>query len=285
MVFLVVDQDGNESIVKVDNWEEEVTDPSAPEEQYAAVEEYLSSQGIDATVVDHAIKAGSYQGNSGGGIFLSDGSRVLETEVSDYWFGEAWTGKAFNGPNVDYEIDFNDLPDSEDFVDQDLLSKVVRDVGEDNDNAEDESGNLGSNNLGGTRVAGDESELTRSEEISLGVSDNSGPTPLSDLAIDNFDLFIPEETVSGGEDVRYLSSQDESSVAVETDDAANLLDLGVAIESGDVISEEDDLLGVVSDSDALETGTQIARHELDSSGLEENLRLDLDDADSTEHFD
>ena len=127
-MFLVVDEDGNEFIVKVDEWEDGVTDPTAPEAQYAAVEAFLAAQGINATVVDHAIKAGSYQGNSGGGIFLSDGSRVPQSDIDDYWFGEAWTGKAFNGPNVDFEVDFDDLPDADSFADEDPQAKALDDA-------------------------------------------------------------------------------------------------------------------------------------------------------------
>ena len=120
-MFLAVDENGNELIIKVDSWEGGVTDPTAPEAQYEAVEVYLAEQGIDATVIDHAIKAGSYKGNSGGGIFESDGSRVSQSDIQAVdengeainWFGEAWTGNAFNGENVDFEVDFDNLPEAE----------------------------------------------------------------------------------------------------------------------------------------------------------------------------
>ena len=109
-MFLAVDSAGNEIVVKVDSWEDGERDPSAPEDQYAAVEAYLASLGITATVTDHAIKAGSYNGNSGGGVFLSDGSLVDEDDIEDYWFADAWSGNAFNDP--DHEVDFDQLPDT-----------------------------------------------------------------------------------------------------------------------------------------------------------------------------
>ena len=108
-MFLAVDSAGNEIVVKVDEWEDGERDPSAPEDQYAAVEAYLASLGITATVTDHAIKAGSY-GNSGGGVFLSDGSLVDEDDIDDYWFADAWGGNSFNNP--DHSVDFDQLPDT-----------------------------------------------------------------------------------------------------------------------------------------------------------------------------
>ena len=142
-MFLAEDENGNQFIVKVDDWEDGVKDPAAPEAQYAAVEAYLASQGIEATVIDHAIKAGSYQGNSGGGIFLSDGSRVPQSDIHDvengepvYWFGEFWSGKAFNDPGNDldnyFEVDFDNLPEPEGSGDNDSQAKAL--VGDDVDN-------------------------------------------------------------------------------------------------------------------------------------------------------
>ena len=72
-VFLVEDAEGNQLVVKVDKWKGSEFDPSAPATQYAAVEAYLMAEyGLDVTVTNHAVVAGSY--DESGGVFLSDGT-------------------------------------------------------------------------------------------------------------------------------------------------------------------------------------------------------------------
>jgi hypothetical protein len=271
-VFLVVDEDGNEFIVKVDSWEDDVTDPTAPEDQYAAVEAFLVAQGITATVMDHAIKAGSYQGNSGGGIFLSDGSLVPQSDIDDYWFGEAWTGKAFNGPNVDFEVDFDDLPEVDGVEGDDLQAKALSDEQGD---AEEMSGQ-----------PDDEADANDGSDAELFAQANDeNLSSLADPGVESIDLLYPDETdsadgISGDVDV-------ESQVDFDFDDSDSdpSGEVLYAIEAGDLISEEDDLQGLLSDGEAPETDASNNASQFDSISLEENFKLDLDDADSGESFD
>ena len=58
-----------------------------------------------------------------------------------------------------------------------------------------------------------------------------------------------------------------------------------ALEAGDLISEEDDLQGLLSDGDAPEPDAAADGSQFDSISLEENFKLDLDDGDSGDTFD
>ena len=277
MVFLVVDEDGNELIVKVDRWVNGITDPTAPEAQYAAVEAFLASQGINATVVDHAIKAGSYQGNSGGGIFLSDGSRVPQSDIEDYWFGEAWGGKSFNGPNVDFELEFDDLPEVESSGADSAQAKAL--------NEGDESGEQESDNLSDELADGVELTDDAAANVIVDSDANEGLSLLDDTSMESLDLLFDDDLDST--EILREDGNAKTQVVLDFNDgngetSGEILD---AIEAGDLISEDGDLPGLLSDGDAPQADTSGTPGQFDSINLEENLKLDLDDGDSGEIFD
>jgi hypothetical protein len=276
-VFLVVDEDGSEFIVKVDSWEDGVTDPTAPEAQYAAVEAFLAEQGINATVVDHAIKAGSYQGNSGGGIFLSDGSRVPQSDIDDYWFGEAWTGKAFNGPNVDFEVDFDDLPAADRFGDEDPRAKAL--------DADDAEGDHAPGNLSDQSDSEADSDDSSDTDTITEPDEDDSLSSLADPGVESIDLFYPDESESEASISGEMTTETQVDFDFDDRDSDMSGELVDALEAGDLISEEDDLQGLLSDGDAPEPDASVEGSQFGSISLEENFKLDLDDGDNGESFD
>ena len=284
-MFLAVDENGNELIIKVDSWEGGVIDPTAPEAQYEAVEAYLAAQGIEATVIDHAIKAGSYKGNSGGGIFESDGSRVPQSDIhavdengeAIYWFGEAWTGKAFNGSNVDFTVDFDALPESDGFDSDGLQGKAVVDGETETEAAPDSDSDQ--------MVEEADLDETSDPEFASQSDEDDSLSSLADPAVESIDLMYPDESES------EASVSDEITVETQVDFDFDDSDSGTsdevldAIEAGDLISEEDDLQGLLSDGETPEPDASGDGSQLDSISLEETFKLDLDDGDSGESFD
>ena len=98
-------------------------------------------------------------------------------------------------------------------------------------------------------------------------------------------MLYPDETdsadgISG--DVEVESQVDFDFDDSDSDASGEVL---YAIEAGDLISEEDDLQGLLSDGEAPETDASNNASQFDSISLEENFKLDLDDGDSGESFD
>ncbi len=271
--------------VKVDSWPDGVTDPTAPEAQYAAVEAYLAAQGINAKVEDHVIKAGSYGNgkNGGGGIFRSDGTLVDEASIYETdsegnyrnWFADAWGGKSFN--DADFNVDFDQLPEADNQGNSDPQAKRL-DV--DNVDGDETSGDL-PDGADSEAHSGDGSDT----DVNAEPDEDNGDSSLVDPGVDSIDLLYPDESeldASVSDDTSVETQVNFDFDDSDSDTSGELVD---AIEARDLISEEDDLQELLSDGNAPEPDAAADGSQFDSISLEENFKLDLDDGDSGESFD
>ena len=263
-MFVVEDADGNQLVVKVDKWKGSEFDPSAPATQYAAVEAYLMAEyGLDVTVTNHAVVAGSY--DESGGVFLSDGTLIAEQDIEDFWFGSAWTDKkggSFDDKKVDYDLDFKHLPDvASDSDSLDLLGskeQLVLDIDNEVDAAMEP----------GLLPSGDADDLTSLIE--------SDVDPM-DLRINDDELFGEGvEDALPDKDQINLGTEDPSKPSIEESDV---------LESDDLLAGTDEVQVLLSEGGLDDQGNGMPSGTDDSIGLEESYRLDLDDGDTGEQFD
>ncbi|MDB2439960.1 hypothetical protein N9W72_00005, partial [Luminiphilus sp.] len=206
---------------------------------------------------DHAVVSGSYD-DSDGGIFLSDGSPVAEGDIDDYWFGDAWTDKKggeFDDKRVDYDLDFKHLPD-------DLQGKDSFATKE------------------GEHV--DELAIERGADVDLAA--NPEPLePVPDLGVENVEMSYSEVADDADEDDLIILGLEDDDSNTRSREVAESVDL--AIDAEDLLAPEDELSELLSTSDPEGIEDQRGGRDIDATGLDDNYRLDFDDADSTEHFD
>jgi hypothetical protein len=281
VVFLATDGDGNQLIIKVDKWEGSELDPSAPEALYATLEAHLLEEyGTDVTITEYAIASGSYKEGSGG-IFLSDGSLVDQGDIDEFWFGDAWTDKKggkFDKKEVDFDLDFDDLPDADSLQGKNELpvdgEEALKQADEsvEGESVDDEGHN--------DDVAPFEEEL-----VSNHFSDEQAPSDsMADIVVDNINLNYADTDganyeIFGDAPLLILNPGEEEFEAVSAPDEAG------SVEIGDLISDEDDLQGLLSDGEGDPSSFEVRNSDLESITLDEGLKLELDDGDSSDSLD
>jgi hypothetical protein len=231
----------------------------------------LQEHGIEVTVDDYVIVSGSYEDESGG-IFSSEGSIVHEADIDGSWFDNAWDDKKgeFKKKRVDFDLDFDDLPDpdsSQGNAETPLESMSLSGEQDNSDGGEAVSD-------GADELAGD-----HAVETSEGVQGES--VSIDDIGVDSVDFnYADFEETRESDDIDF-----NESIASPSDNTAAVtfeLDEGQPVELGDLISAEDDLL---SDGDAQDADSQERGSDIDSAGLDEHFRLDLDDGETGEPLD
>jgi hypothetical protein len=137
------------------------------------------------------------------------------------------------------------------------------------------------NSDGGEAVSDGADELAgdHAVETSEGVQGES--VSIDDIGVDSVDFnYADFEETRESDDIDF-----NESIASPSDNTAAVtfeLDEGQPVELGDLISAEDDLL---SDGDAQDADSQERGSDIDSAGLDEHFRLDLDDGETGEPLD
>ena len=233
----------------------------------------LQEHGIEVTVDDYVIVSGSYKDESGG-IFSSDGSLVDEADIDGSWFDNAWDDKKGEfKKKVDFDLDFDDLPDPD--SSQGNAETPLESMALSNEQDNSDSGEAVSDGV-------DELVDDQTAETNEGVQEI--PDSIDDIGVDSVDLnYADFEEIRESDDIDFNESMDpasDNSAAVTFE-----LDEGQPVELGDLISGEDELQGLLSDGDAQDADSQQRGSDIDSAGLDEHFRLDLDDGETGEPLD
>ena len=108
---------------------------------------------------------------------------------------------------------------------------------------------------------------------------------LADPGVESIDLLYPDESESEASISDEMTTETQVDFDFDDSDSDMSGEVVDALEAGDLISEEDDLQGLLSDGDAPEPDASVDGSQFDSISLEENFKLDLDDGDSGDTFD
>ena len=240
----------------------------------------LEEHDLEVVVSDYAIASGSYQDESGG-VFLSDGSLVAQDQIEEFWFGDAWTDKKggeFDKKEVDFDLDYDDLPESDSVQGKTEASSYKQVL----TSQEDEPAEIDgvSDGTESDNVVGTISDA----ELEVGSIGQENLDAVQDVGVDNVSLNFgyaedsDDSVFTGGPTSRSSGGNDGLEVFAPLDD-------GESVELGDLLSNEEDLQGLLSDGEVGEANTDTRNTDFDSISLEENLKLDLDDGDNGEAFD
>ena len=107
---------------------------------------------------------------------------------------------------------------------------------------------------------------------------------MGDIGVDNVVLNFVEESDIEIKSIDYLSPEIENDEVLEDSDLISGEDDTVAIEAGDLISNEDDLAALLSDGETDDSESESPGSEVNTTGLDENYRLEFDDGDGGDDF-
>jgi len=240
----------------------------------------LEEYGTDVTITEYAIASGSYKEGSGG-IFLSDGSLVDQGQIDEFWFGDAWTDKKggqFDKKEVDFDLDFDDLPEVDSLQGKNELpvdseeAYQQADDSVDGESVDDEGHN------------DDVAPLERELESNPVADEQDQSDSMADIVVDNISLNYADTDdanyeMFGDTPLLILNPGDEELEAVNAPDEAG------SVEIGDLISDGEDLQGLLSDGEGDPSSFEVRNSDLDSITLDEGLKLELDDGDSSDSLD
>ena len=130
----------------------------------------------------------------------------------------------------------------------------------------------------------DVAPLERELESNHFVDEQDRSDSMADIVVDNINLNYADTDdanyeMFGDAPLLLLNPGDEELETVNAPDEAG------SVEIGDLISDEDDLQGLLSDGEGDPSSFEVRNSDLDSITLDEGLKLELDDGDSSDSLD